>query len=56
MAGMAVAGLHAAIDRGNIQGTVTDAQGAAIPGASVVVKNTSGPVVEYGSYRQLAWG
>jgi len=28
-----------AIDRGNVQGTVTDEQGAIIPGARVVVKN-----------------
>lgn len=36
---LAVVFLQAAIDRGNIQGAVTDAQGAAIPGAKVVVKN-----------------
>ncbi len=31
--------LHASIDRGAIQGTVTDQQGAMVPGAKVVVKN-----------------
>lgn len=31
--------LMGAIDRGNIQGTVTDEQGAVVPGAKVVVKN-----------------
>src|SRR2546427_1139231 len=31
--------LYAAIDRGTVQGTVTDDQGAAVPGAKVVVKN-----------------
>ena len=30
---------HAAIDRGAIQGTVTDSQNAIIPGAKVVVTN-----------------
>jgi hypothetical protein len=34
-----VISLHGSIDRGAIQGTVTDPQGAMIPGATVVVKN-----------------
>jgi hypothetical protein len=37
--------LQASIDRGTIQGTVTDPQGALIPGAKVVVKNVETNVV-----------
>ena len=33
------AALQASIDRGVIQGTVTDSAGALVPGAKVVVKN-----------------
>ncbi len=40
--GAAFAGvLWGSIDRGAIQGTVTDAQGAVVPGAKVVVRNTA---------------
>src|SRR5215467_201465 len=42
---LAVVG-HAAIDRGAIQGTVTDSQNAIVPGAQVVVTNVgTGAVV-----------
>src|SRR5207237_3356920 len=33
--------LEASIDRGSIQGTVRDQQGATVPGAKVVVKNVN---------------
>ncbi len=39
MALVSAAWLGASIDRGSVQGTVTDQQGGAVPGATVVVKN-----------------
>jgi hypothetical protein len=39
------AGLWASIDRGIIQGTVSDQQGGVVPGATVVVKNVDTNVV-----------
>src|SRR5438874_8299684 len=38
---LAASTLSASIDRGSIQGTVTDQQGATVPGAKVVVKNVN---------------
>jgi len=38
---LAVATMQAALDRGAIQGTVTDPQGAAVPAVEVTVTNTA---------------
>ncbi len=38
---LAASTLPASIDRGSIQGTVRDQQGATVPGAKVVVKNVN---------------